>query len=94
MRLTQVLLPQLNQRLQQTEALLAISGKRQVKERLDYFLLFLKKEIGLPIAQGIHLLVCLTHQNIADVCCTTITITRLMGKLQKLEKVGLMPSTK
>lgn len=39
--LTQLLLPQFNQSLRQTEALLAISGKREIKERLEYFLLFL-----------------------------------------------------
>jgi PAS domain S-box-containing protein len=88
-RLTQVLLPKFNQRLQQTESLLAISGKRQVKERLEYFLLFLKQEIGQPIAQGIRLPVRLTHQDIADACCTTrVTITRLMGKLQRQEEVS------
>lgn len=88
-RLTQVLLPKINQRLRQTEVLLAISGKRQVKERLEYFLLFLKREIGQPIAQGTHLPVRLTHQDLADACCTTrVTITRLMGKLQKQEKIS------
>lgn len=88
-RLTQTLLPKFNQRLQQTEALLAISGKRQIKERVEYFLLFLKQEIGQPTAQGIHLPVRLTHQDIADACCTTrVTITRLIGKLQKQEKIS------
>lgn len=88
-RLTQVLLPKFNQRLRQTEALLAISGKRQVKERLEYFLLFLKQEIGQPSHQGTRLPVRLTHQDIADACCTTrVTITRLMGKLQKQEKIS------
>lgn len=88
-RLTQVLLPKFNQRLRQTEALLAISGKRQVKERLEYFLLFLKQEIGQPSRQGTRLPVRLTHQDIADACCTTrVTITRLMGKLQKQEKIS------
>jgi PAS domain S-box-containing protein len=86
--LTQALLPKINQRLRQTEALLAISGKRQVKERLEYFLLFLKQEIGQPVEQGTLLSVRLTHQDIADACCTTrVTITRLMGKLQQQGKV-------
>lgn len=81
--LTQALLPKINQRLRQTEALLAIAGKRKVRERLQYFLLFLKQELGQPVAQGIRLSVRLTHQDIADACCTTrVTITRLMGNLQ------------
>lgn len=88
-RLTEVLLPKFNQRLRQTETLLAISGKRQVKERLEYFLLFLKREIGQPSPQGTRLAVRLTHQDIADACCTTrVTITRLIGKLQKQEKIS------
>lgn len=87
-RLTQALLPKINQRLRQTEALLGISGRRQVKERLEYFLLFLKQEIGQPVEQGTRLSVRLTHQDIADACCTTrVTITRLMGKLQQQGKI-------
>ncbi len=87
-RLTQALLPKFNQRLRQTEALLSISGKRQVKERLEYFLLFLKQEIGQPTTKGTRLTVRLTHQDIADACCTTrVTITRLIGKLQKEGKI-------
>lgn len=86
--LMQALLPQINERLRQTEVLLAISGKRQVKERLDHLLLFLKKEIGHPVAQGTRLSVHLTHQDLADACCTTrVTITRLLGKLQKQGKI-------
>ena len=88
-RLTEVLLPKFNQRLRQTETLLAISGKRQVKERLQYFLLFLKQEIGQPSDRVTRLPVRLTHQDIADACCTTrVTITRLIGKLQKQEKIS------
>ena len=88
-RLTQVLLPKFNQRLRQTEVLLSISGKRQVKERLEYFLLFLKQEVGQSTVEGTRLMVRLTHQDIADACCTTrVTITRLLGKLQKQGKIA------
>lgn len=88
-RLTQAILPKINQRLRQTEALLAIAGKRQVRERLQYFLLFLKQEVGQSVAQGTRLSIRLTHQDIADACCTTrVTITRLMGKLQQQGKVS------
>lgn len=82
--LSQTLLPQISQRLRQTELLLAISGKRQVKERLHHLLQLLKQEIGVPVAQGARLSVRLTHQDLADACCTTrVTITRLLGQLQK-----------
>ncbi|HEY9710344.1 MAG TPA: helix-turn-helix domain-containing protein, partial [Oculatellaceae cyanobacterium] len=88
-RLSQAILPKINQRLRQTEFLLAISGRRQIKERLDYLLLFLKKEIGQKVAQGTRLKVRLTHQDLADACGTTrVTITRLLGKLQKAGKIA------
>lgn len=88
-RLSQAIVPKINQRLRQTEFLLAISGRRQIKERLDYLLLFLKKEIGQKVAQGTRLKVRLTHQDLADACGTTrVTITRLLGKLQKEGKIA------
>jgi PAS domain S-box-containing protein len=88
-RFRENLFSQMNQRLRQTESLLAISGKRQVKERLHHFLLFLSQEIGQPIAQGTRLTVRLTHQDFADACCTTrVTITRLLGKLQQQGKIA------
>ncbi len=87
-RLTQILLPQINQRLRQTETFLAISGRRHVKERLEQLLLFLKQEIGEPNSQGTRFKVRLTHQDLADACCTTrVTITRLLGQLQKQGKI-------
>jgi CRP-like cAMP-binding protein len=86
--LSQALLPQISDRLRQTETLLAISGKRHVKDRLDYFLLFLKKEFGQKVAEGTRLSIRLTHQELADACCTTrVTITRLLSKLQQQGKI-------
>ena len=86
--LSQTLLTQISQRLRQTEMLLAISGKRQVKERLYHLLQLLKQEIGVPVVQGTRLSVRLTHQDFADACCTTrVTITRLLGQLQKQGKI-------
>ena len=88
--LTQTLLNQINQRLQQTESLLAISGQRQVKDRLHHLLLLLKQEIGEQVPQGTRLGVRLTHQDLANACSTTrVTITRLMGKLQQQGKIIL-----
>ncbi len=86
--LAQALLPHISKRLRQTEALLAISGKRQVKERLNYLLLWLEQEIGQTVAQGTRLSVRLTHQELADACCTTrVTITRLLSSFQKQGKI-------
>ncbi|MBD2164957.1 Crp/Fnr family transcriptional regulator [Calothrix membranacea FACHB-236] len=82
--LTSTILPKINQRLQQTESFLAISGRRQVPERLHYFLQFLKQEIGEPVFEGTRLKVRLTHEDIASACCANrVTITRLMSKLRK-----------
>lgn len=86
--LAQALLPKISERLQQTEALLAISGRRQVRERLYHLLLLLKQQIGQPVAQGTRLSVRLTHQDLAEACCTTrVTITRLLSTLQQEGKI-------
>lgn len=75
---------QVNQRLQQTEALLAISGQRRVKDRFYQLLQLLKQEIGQKVESGTRLNIRFTHQDFADACSTTrVTITRLIGKLQK-----------
>ncbi len=82
--LAQSFLLKMNQRLRQTESLLAISGQRHVKDRLHNLLKLLKQEIGQPVEQGIRLSVRFTHQDFADACSTTrVTITRLLGKLQE-----------
>lgn len=86
---SQILLPKISDRLRQTEALLAISGKRHVKDRLYYLLQWLKQEFGQPSVRGIRVSVRLTHQDMADACCTTrVTITRLLGNLQKQGKIA------
>ncbi|MEW6498470.1 MAG: PAS domain-containing protein [Cyanobacteriota bacterium] len=83
-RLAQSLLPQISQRLRQTESLLAISGRRNARERLEHLLLFLKAKFAHKGSQGTRLTIRLTHQELADACCTTrVTITRLLGKLQQ-----------
>jgi PAS domain S-box-containing protein len=88
-QLAQSLLPQISQRLRQTESLLAISGRRHVQDRLHYLLLFLKEKFGQKVAQGTRLSMRLTHQELADACCTTrVTITRLLGSLQKQGKIA------
>ncbi|TVP55565.1 MAG: Crp/Fnr family transcriptional regulator, partial [Nodularia sp. (in: Bacteria)] len=82
--LSHILLPKINQRLQQTECFLVIAGKRRVEERLYHLLQLLKQQIGESVAEGTRLSVRLTHEDIASACCTTrVTVTRLMGKLQQ-----------
>lgn len=73
----------LNRRLCQTEAILALVGHRRVKDRLCQLLCLLKQEIGQPSAEGTRLGVKLTHQNLANAIGTTrVTVTRLLGQLR------------
>ncbi|MBH8553181.1 helix-turn-helix domain-containing protein [Nostocaceae cyanobacterium CENA357] len=82
--LSRILLPKINQRLQQTESFLVISGRRRVEDRLHHLLELLKREVGEPVVGGTRLSVRFTHEDIASACCTTrVTITRLLGKLQQ-----------
>lgn len=82
--LAQSTIAQISRRLRQTEALLAISGQRRVKDRFYQLLQLLKQEVGQSVELGTRLNVRFTHQDFADACSTTrVTITRLIGKLQK-----------
>ena len=88
--LAQKLFPKINQRLQQTAALLAISGKRHAKSRLYELLLLLAKQIGHPTERGTRLSIRLTHSDLASACSTTrVTITRMLGKLQAERKIEI-----
>ncbi len=83
-RLAQAILPQMVRRMRQTEALLAIAGNRRVEERLQQFLLLMKREIGQPVEAGTRIGVRLTHQNLANAIGTTrVTVTRLLNKLKQ-----------
>lgn len=84
------LLAKLQQRLQQTEALLNVIGQRRAKDRLNYFLQLLKREIGQPLEDStVRLSVRLTHEDLANACGTTrVTITRLLGNLQRQNKIA------
>lgn len=82
-RLAQMVLPQLVRRIQQAEALLAISGQRRVEDRLQQLLLLMKREISQPVEEGSRIGVRLTHQNLANAIGTTrVTVTRLLSKLK------------
>ncbi|MFH7029733.1 MAG: PAS domain S-box protein [Heteroscytonema crispum UTEX LB 1556] len=86
--LAQAILPQISDRLRQAELLLAIAGKRHVKDRLYYLLLWLKQQFGQTVAEGTYLSIRLTHQDFADACCTTrVTVTRELSKLQQQGKI-------
>ena len=81
--LAQGIFRQLNRRLQQTEAILAMIGYRRVEERLRHLLLLLVQEVGQPVALGMRLSVRLTHQQLANAIGTTrVTVTRLLSQLQ------------
>ncbi|MGB3205597.1 MAG: helix-turn-helix domain-containing protein [Crinalium sp.] len=82
--LAQVLIPKITRRLQQTEAFLAVSAQRRVKDRLLQLLELLKQEVGQPVPQGTRLSIRLTHHDLANACCTTrVTMTRLLSDLQQ-----------
>ncbi|MFB2934435.1 PAS domain-containing protein [Aerosakkonemataceae cyanobacterium BLCC-F154] len=82
--LCQGLFPRISQRLKQTEAILAISGQKLVKDRLRNLLRLLQQEFGEPVAEGTRLTVRLIHEDLASACCTTrVTVTRLLSWLQQ-----------
>ncbi len=90
--LSQRFLPHFHQRMQQMEVLLAIAGQRQVRDRLHSLLRFLKQEVGQPVPGGTRIDVRLTHEDLASACCTTrVTITRLLGELQRKQKITIDP---
>ncbi|MBD1846676.1 PAS domain-containing protein [Cyanobacteria bacterium FACHB-63] len=95
--LSQLLLPRMMQRLQQTEQFLAVRGHIRLCDRFEQLLQVLKEEIGEPITiaednqaikTGTRFKAKLTHQDFANACCTTrVSITRLLGQLQQAGKV-------
>ena len=89
-KLKQRLLPQISQRLKQTESLLAVYGQVRVADRLHSLLQLLKQETGQPVANGTRLSVRLTHEDLATACCTTrVSITRLLTQLQQQKKLSV-----
>ena len=86
----QQLLPQISQRLKQSESLLAVHGQSRVADRLESLLELLKHEVGQPVADGIRLSIRLTHEDLASACCTTrVTVTRTLKELQKQKKLSV-----
>ncbi|MGD1856054.1 MAG: Crp/Fnr family transcriptional regulator [Leptolyngbyaceae cyanobacterium] len=69
----------LSRRLQQSEAWLALSGKRLVADRLRQLLIMLAQEFGQVEPQGVKLTIRLTHHQLATAIGTTrVTVTRLL----------------
>ena len=73
------LFPQIVRRLQQTEAWLAISGKRLVADRLKCLLVQIAQDFGQVLPKGVQIGVRLTHHQLATIIGTTrVTVTRLL----------------
>lgn len=70
-------------RLQQTEAWLALAGKRLVADRLKHLLLVLARDFGQVEPDGIRIPVRLTHHQMAMAISTTrVTVTRLLKEFK------------
>lgn len=88
--LAQKILSQVVKRLRQSEELLAIAGLKRVEDRLVKLLKLLGKEIGEKKESSLRLKVRFTHQNLANAIGTTrVTVTRLLGDLQKQGLISL-----
>ncbi len=82
--LSKGLLRHVIRRLRQTEAMLALSGRRRVEDRLQQLLALLAMELGSATPEGTRLNVRLTHQNLANAIGTTrVTITRLLNRFRE-----------
>ena len=79
-----IFMSQLSQRLIKAEQLLTIIGLRRVEERLWQLLLILEEEMGQSVVNGTRLTIRFTHQNLAQIICTTrVTVTRILGDFQE-----------
>ena len=74
--------------LYQSQAMMMIRHG-SMRERLDKFLVWLADKFGEQSEQGYHILIQLTHQDIAEAIDTSrVTVTRLIGKLEKKEAMS------
>lgn len=77
------LFPHIVLRLRQTEAWLALAGRRPVSERLKQLLLLLSQDFGQATTAGTRLTVRLTHQHLANaIGATRVTVTRLLSEFR------------
>ncbi|MCT7983815.1 PAS domain S-box protein [Laspinema sp. A4] len=88
--LTQLIAEGITQRLQQSELLLSVCGRRRASDRLLTLLQVLKTILGEPVANGTRLSLRFTHQELAEASCTTrVTVTRLLSELQHQGKITI-----
>ncbi len=77
--LSAALFPQIVRRLQQSEAWLALSGKRLVTDRLRSLIMQLAQDFGQVGPNGVRIKIRLTHHQLATIIGTTrVTVTRLL----------------
>lgn len=82
--LQQHLLASVRWQLRQTEALLAITGLRRIRDRLLHLLRLLQQQISQPVAQGYRLDIHLTHGDLASAIGTSrVTVTRQLTQLRQ-----------
>ncbi len=82
--LARIFMSQLSQRLIKAQQLLSITGIRKMRERLWQLLLMLKEEMGQSVSDGTRLTIRFSHQNLAQIICTTrVTVTRILGDFQE-----------
>ncbi|MGL5194110.1 MAG: PAS domain S-box protein [Chroococcales cyanobacterium] len=88
--LSQLIAEGVNQRLQQSELLLSVFGRRRACDRLLSLLQALKTILGEPVPTGTRLSLRFTHQELAEASCTTrVTVTRLLSDLQHQRKITI-----
>lgn len=88
--LMRYLLSQFSDRLMKSSRLLTITGHKKVETRLQELLIMLKQEMGQDVEPGKRIQVRFTHQNLADIICTTrVTITRLLGEFQAQDWIAI-----
>ncbi len=75
--------------IQRTQELLRIVHSRKIKWRLLRLLKWLADRFGNQIPEGKILDIRLTHQEIADIICTSrVTVTRLLNQFEQENKIG------
>ena len=76
-----------------TEELLSITHTRQISNRLIKLLQWLGNRFGQPTIEGaLRITLRITHQQLAEILGTTrVTVTRLLGVLQKENVVKRLP---
>ncbi len=79
-----LMLKGLSSRILQAEMMIETLAHRDMGSRLVSFLLILCRDFGIPVSEGIHIDLKLSHQAIAEaIGSTRVTITRLLGDLRQ-----------